>query len=39
MIFKMARDKTEDGMDVKRDAVIKDNYERLTTESKDVLRI
>ena len=35
MIFKMARDRTEDGRDVKRRAVIKDNI----TESKEVLRI
>ena len=27
MIFKMARDRTEDGRDVKRDAVIKDKRE------------
>ena len=39
MIFKMARDRTEDGRDVKRDTVIKDNYGRLITESKDVLTI
>ena len=39
MIFKMARDRTEDGRDVKRGAVIKDNYGRLTTYSKEVLRI
>ena len=39
MIFKMARNRTEDGRDVKRDAVIKDNYGRLITESKEVLRI
>ena len=29
MIFKMARDRTEDGRDVKRGAVIKDNNGRL----------
>ena len=39
MIFKMSRDRTEDGRDVKRGAVIKDNYGRLITESKEVLRI
>ena len=39
MIFKMARDRTEDGRDVKRGAGIKDNNGRLITESKDVLRI
>ena len=39
MIFKMARDRTEDGRDVKRVAVIKDNNGRLITESKEVLRI
>ena len=39
MIFKMARDRTEDGRDVKRGAVIKDNNWRLITESKEVLRI
>ena len=33
MIFKMARDRTEDGRDVKRSAVIKDNNGRLITES------
>ena len=32
-IFKMARDRTEDGRDVKRGAVIKDNNGRLITES------
>ena len=31
MIFKMARDRTEDGRDVKRGAVIKDNHGRVTT--------
>ena len=35
----MARDRTEDGRDVKRDAVIKDNNGMLITESKEVLRI
>ena len=39
MIFKMARDRTEDGRDVKRGAVIKDNNGRLITESKEVLMI
>ena len=39
MIFKMARDITEDGRDVKRGTVIKDNNGRLITESKAVLRI
>ena len=39
MIFKMARDRTEDGRHVKRDAVIKDNNRRLIAESKEVLRI
>ena len=39
MIFKMARDRTEDGRDVKRGAVIRDNNVRLITESKEVLRI
>ena len=39
MIFKMARDRTEDGRDVKRGAVIKDNNGRLITERKEVLRI
>ena len=39
IIFKMARDRTEDGRDVKRGAVIKDNYGMLITESKEVLRI
>ena len=39
MIFKMARDRIEEGSDVKRGAVIKDNNVRLITESKEVLRI
>ena len=39
MIFKMARDRIEDGRDVKRSAVIKDYNGRLITESKEVLRI
>ena len=38
-IFKMAQDRTEDGRDVKRGAVIKDTNGRLITESKEVLRI
>ena len=39
MIFKMARDRTDDGRDVKRCAVIKDNNGRLITESTEALRI
>ena len=39
MIFKMARDRTEEGREVTRGAVIKDNNGRLITESKEVLRI
>ena len=39
MLFKMTRDRNEDGRDVKRGAVTKDNYGRLITESKEVLRI
>ena len=39
VIFKMARDRTEDGSDVKRGAVIKDNNGRRITERKEVLRI
>ena len=40
MIFKMApRDRTEDGRDVERGAVIKDNNGRLITESQEVLRM
>ena len=39
MVFKMVRDRTEDGRDLKRGAVIKDNNWRLITESKEVLRI
>ena len=35
----MARALTEEGRDVKRGAVIKNNYGRLITESKEVLRI
>ena len=39
MIFKMARDRTEDGRDVKRGAVIEDNSGRLITKIKEVLSI
>ena len=39
MIFKMARDRTEDGRDVKGGVVIKDNNGRLITQRKEVLRI
>ena len=39
MIFKMARDITEDGRDVERGAVITDNNGRLITESQEVLRM
>ena len=39
MIFKMARDRTEDGREMKSGAVIYDNNGRLTTESKELLRI
>ena len=39
IIFKMAWDRTEDGRDVKRDAVIKDNNGRLITECQEVLRM
>ena len=39
MILKMTRDRNEDGRDVKRSTVIKDNNGRLITESKEVLRI
>ena len=35
----MARDITEDGRDVNRGGVIKDNHRRVTTESNEVLRI
>ena len=38
-IFKMTRNITEDGRDVKRGAVIKDNNGRLITESKEALRM
>ena len=39
MIFRMARDRTEDGRGLKRGAVIKDNNGRLIIESNEVLRI
>ena len=39
MIFKMARDRTDDGRDMKRGAVIKDNNGRLIAESQEVLGI
>ena len=39
MIFKMARVRTDDGRDVKRGTVIKDNNGRLITENKEVLSI
>ena len=39
IIFKMALDRTEDGREVKRGAVIKDNNGRLITESKELLSI
>ena len=39
IIFKMARNRTEDGRDAERGAVIKDNNRRLIAESKEVLRI
>ena len=39
MIFKMARDRTEDGRELKRGAAIKDNNGRLIAESKVVFRI
>ena len=39
MIFKMARDRSDDGGDMKRGAVIKDNNGRFITESQEVLRI
>ena len=39
MIFKTAWNRTEDGRDVNRGAVIKDNNGRLITESKEVLRV
>ena len=39
MIFKMARDRTEDGRGLKTGAVIKGNNGRLIIESNEVLRI
>ena len=39
MIFKMARDRTDEGRDIKRGAVITDNNGRFITESQEVLRI
>ena len=39
MILKMARERTEDGREMKSGAVIYDNNERLVTESKELLRI
>ena len=39
IIFNMAHDRTEDGRDVKRGAVIEDNNGMFITESKEVLRI
>ena len=39
MIFKIARDRTEDGRDVNRGAVIKDNNGKLITECQEVLRM
>ena len=39
MIFKMTRGGTENGRDMKKCAMIKDNNGRLITESKEVLRI
>ena len=39
MIFKMARDRTEDGREMKSGAVIYDNNGRLITESMELLRI
>ena len=39
MRFKMARDRTDDGRDMKRGAVIKDNNGRFIPESQEVLRI
>ena len=39
MIFKTARDRTEEGRDVKRGAVIKYNNGRLITESQEVVRM
>ena len=39
IIFKMARGRTEDGRDVKRGVVIKDNNGRIIMESQEVLRM
>ena len=39
MIFKLARDRTDDGRDINRGAVIKDNNGRFITEGHEVLRI
>ena len=39
MIFKMARDRTEDGRSLKRGAVINDNNGRLIIESNEVLSV
>ena len=39
MVFKMARDRPDDGRDMKRGAVIKDNNGRFITESQEVLRM
>ena len=39
MIFKMARDRTDDGRDMKRGPVITDNNGRFVTESQEVLSI
>ena len=39
MIFKLARDRTDDGGDIKRGAVIKVNNGRFITEGQEVLRI
>ena len=39
MISKMVRDRTKDGRDVKRGAVIKDSNGRLITECQEVLRM
>ena len=39
MIFKMARDRTEDGREMKSGAVIYDNNGSLITENKELLRI
>ena len=39
MVFKMARDKTDDGRDMKRGAVIRDNNGRFITERQEVFRM